>query len=575
MKTTISDLDPGLFAHFKYLSPYLRPHKWGLVLSCVLSGMSTALGMIQPYFAKVLIDSVFLAGRYSSLAPLLALMIALLMLSFGIRVGNSVLYTRYSARILFSMRQDLFDHFHRIPLVHFTRRRIGDICTRIGSDMADIQRFLTDALPHLLFNLLTCLITGAILLWLNPKMALLSFLFLPAGLYVVHRLKPLLFHLAQEVAETNADISHFLMESLSNTPVVRAFGAEEVEGAKLRKKQGRVMGFLMRYQLIGAISGAVPVFFIIVNTLVVFGYGGLLVRSGSITIGTLVAFSIYQGRVFGPLQGLMDGFMALQKSRVAIQRVREMYDIQPNQPGGESLLPKLPRTEHGTRIEFKSVSFGYVSDQPVFSGLNIDIPAGETTALIGPSGSGKSTLCHLLMRLFDPQSGRILLNGVDLRKMNSAVLRRNVSIVSQDIYLFHTSLRENIRFARPDASDEMVLNAAKAACLHDFIETLPDGYETIIGDRGVRVSGGQKQRICIARAILADPTVLILDEATAFLDTAVESLFRKTVEELMAGRTILVVSHRLSALTGADHLIVLGEEGAIYQGPFDGYSQAE
>jgi len=202
--------------------------------------------MIQPYFAKVLIDSVFLAGRYSSLVPLLVLMIALLMLSFGIRVGNSVLYTRYSARILFSMRQDLFDHFHRIPLVHFTRRRIGDICTRIGSDMADIQRFLTDALPHLLFNLLTCLITGAILLWLNPKMALLSFLFLPAGLYVVHRLKPLLFHLAQEVAETNADISHFLMESLSNTPVVRAFGAEEVEGAKLRKKQGRVMGFLMR-----------------------------------------------------------------------------------------------------------------------------------------------------------------------------------------------------------------------------------------------------------------------------------------------------------------------------------------
>ena len=272
---------------------------------------------------------------------------------------------------------------------------------------------------------------------------------------------------------------------------------------------------------------------------------------------------------------LFRSVMAIQKSKVAMQRVREMYDIQANRPGGKSFLPSLPRTESGGRIVFESVSFGYGADQPVFRDLNLEIPAGETTALIGPSGSGKSTLCHLIMRLHDPQSGRVLLNGVDLRKLDSAVLRRHVSLVSQDIFLFHTSLRENIRFARPDASDETVVNAAKAACLHDFIASLPDGYDTIIGDRGVRVSGGQKQRICIARAILADPAVLILDEATAFLDNAVESLFRKTVENLMAGRTLLVVSHRLSSLNGANHLIVLGKEGAVYQGSFDEYNQSE
>ncbi len=555
----------SLRTHAGYLGGYLRPHRKVLIGSFILSAVSTGLGMIQPYFAKIFIDGVFLAGNPDPLAPLLTALILLLFVGFGIRVVNRYIYTRYSARMLFLMREDLFAHLHRIPLRFFTERKIGDIYSRLASDMADIQALITDTLPQYLFNLLTCLITAAILFWLDWRMALMSLAFTPIALFIVFRLRPRLMDLGRQVAETNADIAHFLFESLGSAPLIRAYDAASVEEDKLRENHSVVLGFLLRYQVLGAVSGVVPTLFAVINTLVVFGYGGVLVLEGSLTVGSLVAFSIYQGRVFGPLQGLLDGFLAAQKARVALARVREILDVPPDGTGDSPAAAPVPDSAGGNReldpdqcrgeIVFRNVAFAYSGEAPAVRDLSFTIPGGKITALVGPSGAGKTTICNLTLRLFDPDAGAVLLDGVDLKEVKPAWLRKQVALVSQDIFLFHTTIADNIRFSRPDASKDEVRAAARAACIDGFIHSLPAGFDTVIGDRGVRLSGGQKQRISIARAVLMSPRILILDEATAFLDEDVEGRLKATLKDLMKDRTIIVVSHRASTVHGADQII--------------------
>lgn len=549
------------WAQLKFVVPYLRPHRGVLGLSLVLSLLSTCLGMVQPYFAKIIIDRVLLGRMAGLLAPLLALMIALLIIGFLIRVSNNYIYTRYSARFLFKLREDLFDHLHRIPLRFFTGKKIGDIYSRVATDMADVQGVVTDTLPQYLFNCMTCLITLSILFWLDWKMALMSLVVLPLGLLVIYKIRPKILTLSKDVTETNADIAHFLFESLSNTSLVRAFGAARTEGEKLHDKQNKVLQILLRYQILGALSGTVPILFIITNTLIVFGYGGMLVLKQALTVGSLVAFSIYQARLLGPLQGIMEGYLAMQKTKIALARVREILDVPPTmvKSGARTIAPQ---DLHGS-IAFEDVSFAYDGDSRVLEKLSFHIPPDSVTALVGPSGVGKTTICHLILRLFDPDSGRITLDGIDLRDLNIDWLRKHIALVSQETFLLHTSISENIRFSKPTARLDDVVAAARAACINDFIQTLPDGYHTQIGDRGLRLSGGQKQRISIARAILLDPTILILDEATAFLDPTVEDRLKATIRELMKNRVVLVVSHRVSTIQGADQLIRMESGGRI------------
>jgi len=563
-------MERSLLNQTRYLRKYLHPHKTVLIVSFLLSLLSTALGLVQPYFAKVFIDTVFLGKQFHLLSPILAVLIALLLFSFLVRTVNSYLYTRYSAKLLFRMREDLFEHLQKAPLSLFTKKKLGDIYSRIASDMADIQGLVTETMPNYLFNFLTCMITGAILFWLHWKMALLSFCFLPAGLYVVRWIRPKLMDLAKDVAEHNADIAHFLLESLSSASLVRSFGAEKIECSKLQEKQSQLLKFLMRHQVLKAFSGSVPTIIIIINTLIVFGYGGGLVIAGSLTIGSLVAFSIYQGRVFAPLQGLMDGFLAVQKSKVALERVHDILDIKPALAETGDLV--LDSGSLRGALAFESVSYAYEKDEPVLENISFSIPAGKVTALVGPSGVGKSTICHLILRLFDPDVGRITLDGTDLKRFKLEWLRKQVALVSQDTILFHASVLENIRFGHPEADEAHIVEAAKAACIHDFVVSLPDGYETVLGDRGVRLSGGQRQRISIARSILSLPKILILDEATAFLDASVEERLKETIRFLMKGRTILVVSHRASAVHGAERIIALEKKGLSYEGPFTRFS---
>lgn len=561
----------NFFSQIKYIGAYLRPHRGILIISLFLSCISTTLGMLQPWFAKILIDRVLIARNADILLPILSILIGVMIISFFIRTGNNYIYTRYSARILFSMREDLFRHLQKIPMGFFARKKIGDIYSRIATDMADIQAMITDTIPHYVFDFLTCIITASILLCLNWKMALMSFAFMPFAVWVVRSLRPKLYDLSNEVAKSNADIAHFLFESLGNTALIRAFGAEKIESGKLRQKHSAILEFLLRYQILGAFSGSVPMAFGIINTLVVFGYGGLLVLDNTMTIGSLVAFSVYQGRVFGPLQGVMDGVLAIQKSKVSIKRVREILDIEPGVDDKGTVILSDRGIERD--IVFNNISFAYDHEETVLKHISFSIPQGKTTLIVGPSGIGKTTICHLLLKLFQPGSGNISWGDIDINQLKTDWLRRQIALVSQDTFLFHDSIMENIRFSKPDATDEEVKKAAMSAHISEFIESLPGGFHTMIGDRGVRLSGGQKQRISIARSILLRPRILILDEATAFLDNPVERQIRETIRELMKNKTLIVVSHRSSSIGNADKIIALGKNGITYEGAATDYAE--
>lgn len=557
-------MDRHLYDRLQYLGKYLRPHRQVLFFSLVLSIISTALGMIQPYFAKLLIDKVFVDSNADLLVPLIVALVVLLSFSFILRTGNNWIYTRFSAGLLFKMREDLFEHLHRVPLRFFSKWKSGDIYSRIASDMADIQGLITETLPNYLFDFLTCAITTAILFWLNWKMVLMSYCFIPVALILMHLIRPKVIRLSREITEGNADISHFLFESLGATKIIRAFDADRLENEKLQKKQAGILDRLLDFQIIGAWSSAVPTTFIIVNSVIIFGYGGVQVLDGAMSLGSLMAFSIYQGRVLSPLQGLMNGFLALQQAKVSLARVEEILEIRPDD--GDSGDIVIRDEELRGEIDFQSVSFAYEKGEPVLQGVSFQFPYGRTTALVGPSGAGKSTICDLTMRLFDPDAGVIMFDGIDLKTLKKEWLRKQIALISQDTHLFHTSILENIRFSNPSASDSAVMDAARDACIYDFIKSLPNGFHTEVGDRGVRLSGGQRKRVSIARSLLVKPRVLIMDEATAYLDTQAEKALKETLQRLMAGKTIIVISHRMSTIRGADKIIAIDKTGIQYDG---------
>ena len=543
------------------LLSFIAPYKARLILTFVLTLFSAAVGLSYPLLAKFLVD-VVLKRKSVHLLILSTLAFALiLLLGFACSTLTRYLSLSTSAQILMDMRLHLFRHVQTLSFQFYKRMRMGDIMSRLNGDVAEIQKVATDSALSLALSSLTLVGTAALLAWLNWRLFLVCSFFIPFSVEGLRRCRQPITGQAKAVRERNADFASVLLESLGGIKFIRSVGTEETEAAKLARCNERYVDSLLRYQVLSTTGQAVPAFFLSLSTLIVLLYGGFLVIKGHMTLGALVAFSAYQGRLISPIHSLMGLYLGVQRAGVSLERVFELLDEQPcvKQARNPVSLPRL-RGE----IQFRGVSFSYDHKQEILHDIDLVVPAGSRLGIIGPTGAGKTTLTELLLRFYDPQQGQILLDGCDLRNLELKTLRDNIALVTHEPCLFHDVLEENIRYGNRNASAQDIRAAARAADIHDFILSLPQGYQTVVGEKGVGLSAGQRQRIAIARAILREARVWIFDEATAALDVLTELRIQQAMDNWLGEYTSIVVTHRVSSVAHMDRIAVM-EGGRISQ----------
>jgi ATP-binding cassette subfamily B protein len=532
-----------------FIVPY-----WPRLVLVMLAGIAaTSFGLLQPYISKLLIDDALLKHDWRMLLLVSGLMFGVTVLGFVLNILSSYHYVRVSASVLFDMRLALYRHLQTLSPRFWARTKLGDVVSRINNDIAEVQRVSADSLLSVLSNVVFLIGSAAIMVALSPRLFLVSVAAVPASIWALQHYQHRLAARVRAVRERSSDIGSFLLETLLGIRLVVSARAESREAERFRARNQSFLDALMRMQLTSFLSGAVPGTILTLSTAAIFLYGGKLVIDRQLTIGSLVAVMSYHMRLLSPVQNLMSLYSNLVTGGVSLARVWELFDTRAeivDRPDAKPLV--AVRGE----IEFDRVSFGY-NGEAVLEDLSLRVAPGTICAILGPSGAGKSTLAELLVRFYDPDQGAIRIDGRDVRDVPLADLRHAVLLVDQAPYLFHCSVRENIAYARPEATDEEIVNAAEAAMIHDRILALPEGYETIVAERGQTLSAGERQRIALARALLADPKVLILDEPTSALDEANERAIAETLVRVAAGRTAIVITHRASLARIAHQTIFL------------------
>ena len=552
-------LEPQFRRALAYVVPYWRR----LLLVFVISLLSTGLALYVPFLSRSLVDGALLGGDGNALRRIVLTFALITVASFALNVVSGLRYTRVSAEILFDMRLALYRHLQRLSPRFFASTRLGDIMSRINNDISEIQRVASEAVLATLGNVIFLIGSLGMLVWLDVQLFLVSVLLLPPSLWALVRYRRRLEGRVRTVRARSADIGSFLIETIQGMKLVVTSNAQAREGDRFRQRNDAFVEALMSMQWVTYLSGGLPGLILSGSTAVIFLYGGSRVIDGTITMGTLVAFMAYQTRVLPPVQALMGLYASLATAKVSLGRVHELLDANvdvidtPTSAG-------LSRVDGRLTIEHVTVSFG--RGAPLLNDVSIEVAPGEVLAVVGPSGSGKSTLTDLLLRLIDPDQGRVLLDGRDLREIPLHEVRRYIALVDQEPFLFHASLIENLRYARPEAPDEYLAAAVRAAGLEAFIAELPEGYATQVGEGGRALSAGERQRIAIARAFLAAPAVLVLDEPTASLDPSMTKQVMTGYEALMRGRTTIVVSHRFELARQADRVVVLDGANVVEQG---------
>ncbi|AKX59075.1 ABC transporter ATP-binding protein [Thiopseudomonas alkaliphila] len=545
-----------------WLYQFVKPHRTAVYGLLLLSLIASGITLLQPWLTKMLIDDGLVAGNFNALLAVALAMVSVGILGTVLSGVSRYLHTRLSGQILFSLRDALYQHLQKLSPSFYSQWRMGDLFTRLDGDVAEIQRFAVDALFSAISNLLGLLGALILLVSLSWKLALLVLVLVPLELLWLRWMRRKVESNSRALREKASDISSFMVETLPAMKFIQAAVQEEREARRLRELSGNYLQQLLRLQLTEFFTQAVPNLLTSITRATAFIIGGYWVIQGTWQLGALIAFSTYLGMVIGPAQSLLGLYVSIQRMSVSLTRVQELQAA-PIAVTSEQARP-LPIESPG-RIELQGVSFTHQGRaEPTLSQVNAQFQAGQKIALVGGSGAGKSTLIDLLQRFYLPQEGVILLDGQDIQQFDLAAFRRKVAVVSQDIVLFRGSLADNLRYVAPAATDAEILAVLQQVQLQGLLDQLPQGIDTPLAERGQQLSGGQKQRIAIARALLQQPILLILDEATSAVDEATEQRIMQEVDRLFARCTRIVISHRSHTWQQADACWLL-RDGQLIQ----------
>jgi ATP-binding cassette, subfamily B, bacterial len=548
-------------AALRWLFGFVRPRSRRLAVVLGLALLGTGLALVQPLLTRLLIDGGILGRDFAIVALTCGLMFLAALASALLGGVNRFQHVALSADVLFALRLAVFRHLEHLPPTFYARRPTGDLLARLDGDVAEIQRFAVDGLLGAISAAIGLIGTLTLMLLLSWQLSLIAFVLLPAELAFLRLMRPRIEVASRRLRERAGELSSFLVERLGGIKLIQSVAAEEREAGALDGLQGRFRRDLLSQQMVSYVAGGVPALLTQASTALVFIAGGWMVIEGSLTLGTLIAFAAYLGRVAGPVQTLLGLYVAAQRALVSLRRVVELTAERPAvaAPAVPRALPADGRGE----VRFEGVRFSYREDA-VLRGVDLVVRPSEKLGIVGLSGAGKSTLIDLLLRHHDPQAGRILLDGVDLRELDLKKLRCAVAVVAQDVVLFRGSLLDNLRYAAPQTSEAQAIDAARRAEVDAFARALPEGYASEVGTAGATLSVGQRQRIAIARALLQDPRVLVLDEATSAVDEATEARIVRAIDALFPGRTRIVISHRKATLAGVERLFAL-EDGRLVE----------
>ncbi len=579
-----------------------RPYVPQLGVILVAITVTSILGLINPLLLKAIIDVAIGQKDWTLLNVFVGLMIVVPIVTGLIGVGQTYVSNVVGQRVMRDLRLTLYQKLQNMPLQFFTATRTGEIQSRLSNDIGGIQAVVTNTAGSIVSNITTVVSTLIAMLIIDPGLTLLSVGLAPVFVFITHNVGKRRRELTAERQRSLADMSAMVEETLSVSGVLltKTFGRQEDEVGRFGRENHRLLGLQIRIQMMGRwFNMAMGTIFSVTPALVYWVAGNDIINgTGNITIGDIVAFTTLQSRIFFPIGSLLNMHIEIQSALALFERIFEYLDLRQeivDRPGARELDPRAA----AGHVRFDEVSFSYpetppapthdngdavsmperaaTDDRPGNAGANgrspfrlerlsFDARPGQLIALVGPSGAGKTTTSYLIPRLYDVDEGRVLIDGHDVRDMTLRSLGELVGFVSQEPYLFHTSVRANLLYAKPDAGDEELIAAAKAAAIHDRVMELPNGYDTTVGERGFQLSGGEKQRLALARVILKDPRVLILDEATSSLDSRSEKLIQDALETVMRGRTTIAIAHRLSTILAADQILVFDRGRVVERG---------
>ncbi|HLA66082.1 MAG TPA: ABC transporter ATP-binding protein [Acidimicrobiia bacterium] len=583
-------------ALLRRVARYAGPYRGLLILVMATIVVITLVSLVPPLLMRNLIDAAIPAGSLTRVTWLGVAMVAVPIVNGVVGVAQRWASAKAGEGIIFDLRTGVYSHLQRMSLGFFTATRPGELMSRLNSDVVGAQSAVTGTLVSVVSNACATVATLLVMLRLEWRLTLASVVILPLFIYPSRRVGRVLRRLTREQMQSQAKMNSAMNETLnlSGALLVKLFGRAADEDRRFADHAGDVRDLGVRRALIGRWFFLALGIVSAIGSALVFWFGAVLVIRGALTVGTVVALSAYLSQLYGPLSALSNARVELATSLVSFERVFEVLDL-PRDISEEPDAIDLPVV--AGRVTFEDVAFDYRTAAPVglaaverlswrgfsegeqgppkgtrtgrtraIDHLDFDVAPGELVALVGPSGAGKTTVTYLIPRLYDATQGRVLIDGHDVRMLTTATLARAVGVVTQETYLFHDTIAANLRYARADATAAELEAAARAANIHDFIASLAEGYETMVGERGYRLSGGEKQRVAIARVILKDPRILVLDEATSHLDARSEALIQEALERVMAGRTSFVIAHRLSTVLAADRILVLDEGRVVEHG---------